>query len=107
MDRTTSSAYPHRPLRSAFWRAHGAGCSRDDINLGFTRRGRLFYVDDRLGSGVIVRCSDGVIAMFAMPGSRVREGCERPTTREHCAELLDRVGKAPPDNLPLGFLGGR
>jgi hypothetical protein len=98
---------PDDVFRSLFWRADGAGCGRGGINRRYARRSWVVYTDDRVGAGAIVRCSDGSIAMFATPGSRVRVGCEQPTTREHCAELLARVSEAWPDNHPLGFLGGR
>jgi hypothetical protein len=99
---------PHDIFDALFMRGAGAGCGGQGINRRYVRRGEVVLTDDRVGSGVIVRCADGVIAMFAMPGSRVRVGCERPTTRYRCTELLGRISEGwPHSDRGLGFLGGR
>jgi len=62
------------------YRARSRGCRTEGIG----RRGVAAY------------CFDGGIALILMPGSRVRIGCEKPTTRDSCEELLSKISETRP-----------
>ncbi len=48
----------------------------------------------RLSYGISADCDDGSIALVALPQSRLRIGCERPSTRERCEALLPKISDA-------------
>lgn len=73
--------------------AHTFGCKTSRI------RGRELGMAGgwatRVWSGVTATCDDGRLALVAVTNTRVRIGCERPTTRDRCDALLRKITALP------------
>jgi hypothetical protein len=86
-------------------RAKALGCPSRGINRNYPGIVSEIYTGTpRVGHGVAAYCVDGVIALFAMPGARVKVGCEQPTTRQRCDDLLKRIDDALP-GTSFSFVG--
>jgi len=98
---------PRAMFNSFLQRAKALGCPTRGINGNYPGIVSEIYTDaPRIGHGVAAYCADGVIAIFAMTGARVKVGCEKPTTRERCDGLLKGIDEALP-GASFSFLGRR
>jgi hypothetical protein len=98
---------PRAMFYSFLRRAKAFGCPTRGINGNYPGTVSEIYTDaPRTGHGVAAYCADGVIAIFAMRGARVKVGCERPTTRDRCDALLKGIDEALPGDS-FSFLGRR
>jgi hypothetical protein len=68
--------------------ARDFGCRTDHLGTVVDTAGGG---ETRIWYGVTASCDEGTIAILKMKGGRVRVGCEKPTTPEGCAALLQRI----------------
>jgi hypothetical protein len=71
--------------------AQSYGCNTERIGM----KSSLSILGERRSYfGVSAACSEGTIALITLVGSRVRIGCAKPTTRQACDLLLQRIAEA-------------
>ena len=71
--------------------AKAFGCRTD--HLGASASPNIMG-ETREWYGIAASCDEGTISLITLAGDRVRIGCARPTTREKCDALLQRISEA-------------
>jgi hypothetical protein len=91
------------------WTAYEVSLGRSDVLPAFEASARSYgCAVERLGSryesvvggfrrdwyGVSASCDGENVAIITLAGERVRIGCARPSTRDQCDRLLERISEA-------------
>jgi hypothetical protein len=72
--------------------AHASGCPT--LRTGRRMVGLAGRGYARVWSGATAYCDEGNIALIAVTTTRVRIGCEQPTTHDQCDALLRKISAA-------------